>query len=173
MTLRPIVTLGDARLRVPGRPVERFDKELHQLLEDMAETMRDAPGVGLAAQQIGLPLLVCVIEVNDQLHELINPRIVRLSGEQEDYEGCLSIPGFVAMRKRAEKATVTGQNRHGKQVKLTGTGLLARAIQHEFDHLQGELYIDRLPEDAEIMPAAKLHEQEEGAEPGEELASVV
>jgi peptide deformylase len=173
MTLRPIVTLGDARLRVPGQPVERFDKDLHQLLLDMTETMRDAPGVGLAAQQIGLPLLVCVIEVDGQLHELVNPRIVRLSGEQEDYEGCLSIPGFVAMRKRAEKATVIGQNRHGKRVKLTGTGLLARAIQHEFDHLQGELYIDRLPEGVEIIPAAQLPGQEEGAEPGEELASVV
>src|SRR5262245_43193873 len=174
MTLRPIVTLGDARLRVPGRTVDRFDKELHELLDDMTQTMRDAPGVGIAAQQVGLALLVCVIDVDDQLHELINPQIVHLSGEQEDYEGCLSVPGFVAMRKRAEKAVMVAQNRHGKKVKLTGTGLLARAIQHEFDHLQGELYIDRLPEGVEIIPASKLHEdEEEEADRDEELASVV
>jgi peptide deformylase len=172
MALRPIVTLGDARLRVPGRPVERFDKELHELLDDMTQTMRDAPGVGIAAQQIGLPLLVCVIEVDDQLHELINPQIVHLSGEQEDFEGCLSIPGFVAMRKRADKAVMVAQNRHGRKVRLTGTGLLARAIQHEFDHLQGELYIDGLPEGVEIIPAAQLHQEQE-ADRDEELASVV
>jgi peptide deformylase len=172
MTLRPIVTLGDARLRVPGRPVDRFDKELHELLDDMAQTMRGAPGVGLAAQQIGLPLLVCVIEVDDQLHELINPQIVRLSGEQEDYEGCLSIPGFVAMRKRADKAVMVAQNRHGRKVKVTGTGLLARAIQHEFDHLQGELYVDGLPEGVEVIPASQLHEEED-TDLDEELASVV
>jgi peptide deformylase len=156
---------------MPGEPVTRFDRELHELLDDMTATMRDAPGVGLAAQQIGLPLQVCVIEVDGQLHELINPRIARLSGEQEDYEGCLSIPGFVAMRKRAERAVISAQNRHGKRVKLTGVGLLARAIQHEFDHLQGELYVDGLPEGSEIIPASRLRE-EEGEDHEPELAAI-
>ena len=101
MTLRPIVTLGDPRLRVVGAKVESFGPALHELLDDMTETMRDAPGVGIAAQQVGEALQLCVIEVDDQLYEVANPEIVHLSGEQEDYEGCLSVPGFVAMRTRA------------------------------------------------------------------------
>jgi peptide deformylase len=163
VSIRPIITLGDPRLRLPGERIVSFGRELHELLDDMAETMRDAPGVGLAAQQIGLPLQVCVIEVDDQLHELVNPRIVRLAGEQADYEGCLSIPGFVAMRPRAERAVVVAQNRHGRTVRLSGTGLLARAIQHEFDHLQGELYVDRLPPGTEILPASRSREEAEDA----------
>jgi peptide deformylase len=170
MSVRPIVTLGDPRLRLVGEPVDSFGKWLHELLDDMTATMRAAPGVGLAAQQIGLALQVCVIEVEEQLHELVNPRIVHLGGDQEDYEGCLSVPGFVASRKRADRAVITAQNRHGRRVKLTGSGLLARAIQHEYDHLQGELYIDRLPEGVEIIPVSKLHEGDE-QEAGEELAS--
>lgn len=171
MTVRPIVTLGDPRLRLVGAPVDSFGTWLHELLDDMTATMRDAPGVGLAAQQIGLALQVCVIEVEDQLHELINPRIVHLGGEQEDLEGCLSVPGFVALRRRADRAVLMAQNRHGKRVKLSGTGLLARAIQHEFDHLQGELYIDRLPEGTEIVPVSRLHPDESDEESREELAS--
>lgn len=167
MTLRPIITLGDPRLRLVGAPVDSFGRWLHELLDDMTETMRDAPGVGLAAQQIGLALQVCVIEVEDQLHELINPEIVHLGGEQEDYEGCLSVPGFVAARVRADRAVLTAQNRHGKRIRLAGQGLLARAIQHEFDHLQGELYIDGLPDGVEIIPTSRLREEADE----EELAS--
>lgn len=159
MSIRPIVTLGDPRLRLPGARVERFDKELHALLDDMIETMRDAPGVGLAAQQVGVALQICVIEVEGQVHELINPRIVQITGEQVDLEGCLSIPGFFADRLRSEKAVIEARNRRGRRVRLTGTGLLARAIQHEFDHLQGELYIDKLPPDAEMIPVSELRER--------------
>lgn len=180
MSIRPIVTLGDPRLRLPGERVARFDKGLHRLLDDMLDTMRDAPGVGLAAQQVGLALQVCVIEVEGQVHELINPRLVELSGEQVDLEGCLSIPGYFAERSRAEKAVVEARNRRGRRVRVTGTGLLARAIQHEYDHLHGELYVDALPKDAELIPAAQVRELTEtrdepvaGAERSGELATVV
>lgn len=156
MSIRPIVTLGDPRLRLRGEPVTRFDKRLHALLDDMIETMRDAPGVGLAAHQIGLAKQVCVIEVEGKVHELINPRIVQLSGEQTDTEGCLSIPGFFADRTRAEKAVVEGRNRRGRLVRVTGTGLLARVIQHEYDHLRGELYVDNLPPGTELVPVSQL-----------------
>ncbi len=97
MTLRPIVTLGDPRLRMPGKRIDSFGAWLHELLDDMTETMRDAPGVGIAAQQVGEALQLCVIEVDGALYEIANPEIVHLSGEQEDYEGCLSVPGFVAI----------------------------------------------------------------------------
>jgi peptide deformylase len=160
MTLRPIVTLGDARLRVVGRRVDSFGPALHELLDDMTETMRDAPGVGIAAQQVGEALQLCVIEVDDELYEVANPEIVHLSGEQEDYEGCLSVPGFVAIRKRAEHAIMVGQDRHGKRITISGHGLLARAIQHEYDHLQGELYLDAVPPET-VIPTESLDEADE------------
>jgi peptide deformylase len=163
MTLRPIVTLGDARLRVVGTKVESFGPALHTLLDDMTETMRDAPGVGIAAQQVGEALQLCVIEVDDVLYEIANPEIVHLSGEQEDYEGCLSVPGFVAIRTRAEHAVMVGQDRDGKRITVSGHGLLARAIQHEYDHLQGELYLDRVPPET-VIPTESLHEDDEEAD---------
>jgi len=164
MTLRPIVTLGDPRLRAVGARIDSFGPALHELLDDMTETMRDAPGVGIAAQQVGEALQLCVIEVDDVLYEVANPEIVHLSGEQEDYEGCLSVPGFVAMRTRAEHAVMVGQDRHGKRVTISGHGLLARAIQHEYDHLQGELYLDKVPPET-VIPTESLHaEQDEDEE---------
>lgn len=167
MAIRPIVTLGDARLRLVGRPVVKFDRELGQLIDDMIETMDDAPGVGLAAQQIGIDLQLCVIRIDDELYEVANPEIVHLSGEEGAYEGCLSVPGFRAWRLRAEHAVMTGQDRTGKRITVSGHGYLARAIQHEFDHLQGELYIDGLPEDEEIITEEELErrfaEEEAGA----------
>ena len=169
--MRPIVTLGDPRLRLRGEPVARFDKDLHRLLDDMVDTMRAAPGVGLAAQQIGLARQICVIEVEGKVHELVNPRLIALEGEQEDLEGCLSIPGFYAQRKRADRAVVEARNRHGRRVRLTGTGLMARALQHEFDHLQGELYVDRLGPDVELIPVERLRERE-AAGADEALAAV-
>jgi len=162
MSLRPIVTLGDARLRRRGDRVRTFDKTLHRLLDDMVDTMRDAPGVGIAAHQVGVVLQVCVIEVEGHLHELVNPRLVSRSGElEEDLEGCLSVPGFYAYRKRARRAVIEAQDRHGRKIRLAGTGLLARAMQHEYDHLQGELYLDELGPDAELIPAARLREADE------------
>src|SRR3970282_202952 len=123
------------RLRLKGAPVSSFNKALHELLDDLAHTMRDAPGVGLAAPQLGEPLQACVIEVEGQLHELVNPRIARSTGEDRDLEGCLSIPGYVAYITRKERVWVVAQNRLGRKIKLAGSGLLGRALQHELDHL--------------------------------------
>jgi len=143
--------LGDARLRLKGQPVDSFGAYLHELLDDLAATMRAAPGVGLAAPQVGEPWAACVVEVGEQLHELVNPRIVRGSGDDRDLEGCLSIPGYVAYVTRRERVWVVAQNRHGKKIKVAGTGLLSRAMQHELDHLDGKLYIDYLESPDELL----------------------
>ena len=170
MSIRPIVTLGDARLRLVGKPVVRFDRELAQLLDDMVETMDAAPGVGLAAQQIGLDLQLFVMRVDDELYEVANPEILHRSGEEGAWEGCLSVPGYRAWRLRAEHAVVSGQDRRGRRVTISGHGELARAIQHEFDHLHGELYIDGLPPGEEIITEEELDRRlgdESGEKPGE------
>lgn len=151
MSVRPIVMLGDARLRLKGLPVTSFSRPLHGLLDDLAHTMRDAPGVGLAAPQLGEALQVCVVEVEGQLHELVNPRIVRASGDDRDLEGCLSIPGYVAYVTRRERVWIVAQNRFGREIRLSGTGLLGRALQHELDHLDGRLYIDYLASMDELI----------------------
>jgi peptide deformylase len=169
VTLLPIVTLGDPRLRLKGEPVDSFGKYLHGLLDDLAETMRAAPGVGLAAPQVGVPLQACVIEVEGNLHELVNPRIVRGSGDDRDLEGCLSIPGYVAYVTRREKVWVAAQNRHGKKIRIAGTGLLSRALQHELDHLAGKLYIDYLASLDDLIPVAQSRPGDEASE--EELAA--
>jgi peptide deformylase len=144
MAIRPILTAAEPVLRERTKRISRYDASLHRLLDDMLETMRDAPGVGLAANQIGVPLRVAVIEIEDRVTELINPEVVRSSGEHLDWEGCLSIPGYVAEVTRAEKVTVKARDRHGKEFRVRGTELLSRALQHEIDHLNGSLYIDLL-----------------------------
>ncbi|MHB8673446.1 MAG: peptide deformylase [Candidatus Limnocylindrales bacterium] len=161
MSVRPIVLLGDPRLRLQGLPVDSFGRSLHELLDDLTESMRDAPGVGLAAPQLGEPLRVCVIEVEDQLHELINPAIVRASGDDRDLEGCLSIPGYVAYITRRERVWVVAQNRFGREVRVAGSGLLGRALQHELDHLDGKLYIDYLDSMDELIAVGSGDEDEE------------
>ncbi|HEY7589616.1 MAG TPA: peptide deformylase [Candidatus Limnocylindrales bacterium] len=172
MSIRPIVKLGDPRLRLRGEPVSSFNKTLHELLDDLAHTMRDAPGVGLAAPQLGEPLQACVIEVEGQLHELVNPRIVRSTGEDRDLEGCLSIPGFVAYVTRKERVWVVAQNRLGRKIKVAGSGLLGRALQHELDHLNGVLYIDYLDSMDELIPVnqAEADSPEEAREAASALA---
>jgi peptide deformylase len=164
MSIRPIVLLGDPRLRIKGEPVTSFGKYLHELLDDLTATMRAAPGVGLAAPQVGEALQACVIEVEGQLHELINPRIVRGTGDDEDLEGCLSIPGYVAYVTRRERVWVVAQNRVGRKIKLSGNGLLARALQHELDHLAGKLYIDYLDSLDDLIPVGHGEDEPEGAE---------
>jgi peptide deformylase len=144
MSVKPIVLLGDPRLRLKGETVDSFAKPLHELLDDLTDTMRHAPGVGLAAPQLGEALRACVIEVDSELYELVNPQIVRAHGDDRDLEGCLSIPGYVAYVTRREKVWVVAQNRFGKKVKVAGSGLLGRALQHELDHIEGKLYIDYL-----------------------------
>jgi peptide deformylase len=151
MATRPIVTAEEPILRQRAKKVTRFDASLHRLLEEMLETMRDAPGIGLAANQIGVPLQVAVIELEEKVTELINPQIVRSSGEIGDWEGCLSIPGFVAEVGRHAKVTVKARDRHGREFRVKGDELLARALQHEIDHLNGVLYIDYLESLEELV----------------------
>jgi len=170
MTVKPILHLGDPRLRLKGEPVDSFGPYLHELLDDLAHTMRDAPGVGLAAPQIGEALQACVIEVESRLYELVNPVIVRTSGEENDLEGCLSVPGYVAYVNRKEKVWLEAQDREGRRTKAHGSGLLARAMQHEIDHLNGILYIDYLESFEDLIPVDRM--EEELAEAGEELPAV-
>jgi peptide deformylase len=160
MSVRPIVLLGDPRLRLKGEPVDTFGKYLHELLDDLTETVRKASGVGLAAPQIGETVRACVIDVEGELHELVNPRIVRSDGDDRDLEGCLSIPGFVAYVTRREKVWVVAQNRKGRKIKMAGSGLLGRALQHELDHLDGKLYIDYLDSMDDLIPTSQEEEEE-------------
>lgn len=155
MSVRPIVLLGDPRLRMKGLPVETFGRHLHSLLDDLAHTMRDAPGVGLAAPQLGEPLAACVIEVENRLYELVNPAVVRSVGDDRDLEGCLSIPGYAAYVTRRERVWVVAQDRRGRKIKVSGSGLLGRAFQHELDHLDGKLYIDYLESMDELIPVGR------------------
>ncbi|MFN8636713.1 MAG: peptide deformylase [Chloroflexota bacterium] len=146
MTVRPIVALGNAVLRKKAKKVSRFDPSIRTLIQDMIETMRDAPGVGLAAPQIGVPLQVAVVEAEkDQIHVLVNPEIVKLDGEHILDEGCLSVPGYWGKVKRAEKVTVKARDGSGKEIRIVDAeGLLGQALQHEIDHLNGMVYVDRL-----------------------------
>jgi len=159
MAVRPIVTAEDPILRERTKRVSNFDASLHRLLEDMLETMRDAPGVGLAANQVGIPLQVAIIEIDGTVTELMNPQIVKSSGEQLDWEGCLSIPGYVAEVGRAAKVTVKARDRHGRELRLKGEELLARALQHEIDHLNGTLYIDCLGSLEELVRVSEAHDE--------------
>jgi peptide deformylase len=170
MSVKPIVMLGDPRLRLKGLPVDSFGKALHELLDDLAETMRDAPGVGLAAPQLGEALRACVIEVEGQLHELVNPEIVRASGDDRDLEGCLSIPGYFAYVTRRERVWVVAQNRFGKRIKVAGSGLLGRALQHELDHLDGKLFIDYLESMDELITFEHDSDDEEAEQRATALA---
>jgi peptide deformylase len=131
-------------LRTPADPVKVFDAELRRLVKDLTETMLDAPGVGLAAPQIGVSLRVFTFHVDDQLGHLINPSLSLSEEEETDDEGCLSFPGLVYPTKRAYGVVAKGFNMHGDPVTLEGTGQLARCVQHETDHLDGVLFIDRL-----------------------------
>lgn len=159
MAIRRILTAEDPILRARTKKVSTFDASLHRLLDDMLVTMRDAPGVGLAANQVGVPLQVAIIEVDDRITELVNPQIVRSSCEQLDWEGCLSIPGYVAEVGRHEKVTVKARDRHGREFRVKGGDLFARALQHEIDHLNGALYIDRLDSLEELVRVSEATEE--------------
>ena len=138
-----ILKVGDPTLRKVCRPVDTVTPRIRMLLDDMIETMRDADGVGLAAPQVGVLRRVVVIETPDEgLIELINPKIIAFSGEQESEEGCLSIPGRWGTTRRPMHVTVRAINRQGETFDVTGSGLLAKAFCHEIDHLDGKLYID-------------------------------
>lgn len=143
MAILEIKKAGDKVLKEICQPVEKIDRKVRQLLDDMAETMYSANGAGLAAPQIGVTLRLVVIDVGDGLIELINPEIVKYEGSVKDTEGCLSIPDIWGEVERYSKVVVESLNRRGKKQRLVGEGLLARAFQHELDHLNGILFIDR------------------------------
>ncbi len=151
MVVREILTAEAPILREKTKKVSQFDASLHRLLDNLLVTMRDAPGIGLAANQVGIPLQVAVIELEEKIYELVNPQVVKASGEVLDWEGCLSIPGFVAEVTRHQKVTVKARDRHGKEFRIRGEDLLARALQHEIDHLNGILYIDYLESLEELV----------------------
>ena len=148
MAIRKIVILGeDEALRKKCRKVEKFDDKLAALLDDMAETMYDANGAGLAAPQVGILRRVVTIDVGEGLIELVNPEIIDAVGKKVDVEGCLSVPGKAGMVERPEKVTVRAQNRNGETFEITGVEMLAKCLCHELDHLDGVVYVDRMIED--------------------------
>ena len=138
-----IVKFGEPILRKVSRPVEEITPRIATLIDDMIETMRAAGGCGLAAVQVGVLRRIAVIEIEEgKVYELINPKIIAYAGEQNESEGCLSNPGEYGITKRPKAVTVRATDRHGKEYELSGTDLLARAICHECDHLDGKLYTD-------------------------------
>jgi peptide deformylase len=158
---RDIRYFGDPVLRTPAEPVTDFDLELRKLVEDLNETMLAAHGVGLAAPQIGVSLRVFVYHVDeDEFGHLINP-VLKLEGEPaEDDEGCLSLPGLQFPTPRAPRAIATGFDMHGEPVTIEGTELLARCVQHETDHLDGILFIDRLDKKQRKLAMQAIRESE-------------
>ena len=143
MAVLKILKFGEEALRKTARPVEEITPRIKTLLDDMIETMRAAGGCGLAAPQVGVLRRIAVIEVEDGVvYELINPKIIAYAGEQQESEGCLSNPGEYGITKRPKAVTVRATDRYGKEYELSGTDLLARAICHECDHLDGKLYTD-------------------------------
>lgn len=143
MAIVDVRRAGDKILKEVAEPVLHVDKKVRKLLDDMAETMYSADGVGLAAPQVGVSLRVIVIDVEDELIELINPIIIKKEGCELGNEGCLSIPGVFGEVERFAEVTVTGLNRYGKKISISGTGMLSRALQHEIDHLEGILFIEK------------------------------
>lgn len=145
MAIRNIVTDGDEILKKPCRKVERFDARLHQLLDDMKETLAAAQGAGLAAPQVGVLRQICVVDAvdGDEPLELINPEIVKSSGEQTGPEGCLSFPDQWGLVTRPMKVTVRAQDRFGEWFKVSGEELCARAFCHEIDHLHGKVFLEK------------------------------
>ncbi len=147
--IRPILRYGDSVLHEHARPVEHLTADVERLVDDMIETMYAAPGIGLAAPQVGVPLRIFVVDVSvgrepDGLMVFINPEFVERDGTQLEEEGCLSMPGFNATVVRPSRVVVSGRDRDWQVHQHEGTGLLARAFQHEMDHLDGKLFVDRL-----------------------------
>jgi peptide deformylase len=160
--LRPILKYGAAPLHAPAQQVTRFDADLQRLIDDMIETMYAAPGIGLAATQVGVPLRVFVVDLSvgrdpSQLVVMVNPEFVEREGTQLEDEGCLSVPGFTATVLRPARAVVSGFDRDGRPQRLDGAGLLARAFQHEMDHLDGRVFVDRLRGIKRDVIVRKIH----------------
>ena len=153
MTLIPIRIVPDPILRQKSKQVKDINGSLSKLIDDMIETMHHASGVGLAAPQVGMPLRVIVIGIPEKKEiVLINPQIVKRSGERIVNEGCLSIPGYIGEIKRAESVRARGLDINGREIRLKAVGLLAQALEHEIDHLNGVLYVDYLESQDKLRP---------------------
>ena len=166
MALLAILRYPDKRLHQRAAPVERVDDGIRKLIKDMAETMYAAPGVGLAATQVDAHVRVIVIDISDthdQLHVLINPELLSASGEADTEEGCLSVPGVFEKVKRAERVTVRALDADGRSRTVEATGLLAVCIQHEMDHLEGKVFVERLSRLKQGRILAKLKKGERRA----------
>ena len=147
MAIRNIIKMGDETLLKKCREVKEVDERVLQLLDDMAETMRSANGLGLAAPQVGVLRRIVVIDVGEGIIELINPKIISASEELiKDIEGCLSVPGKWGYVERPKTVTVCALDRSGKEIEITGEGILARALCHEIEHLEGRLFVDKVLE---------------------------
>ncbi len=162
MPIKDIRLFGDPVLRTPAEVVTVFDKELRQLVSDLEQTMLDAPGAGLAAPQIGVGLRVFTYHVDEVLGHLINPSLDLSSELQDGEEGCLSFPGVFYDTPRALRVVAKGQDQHGEPVTLEGSELMARCIQHETDHLDGILFIDRMDRDQRKLAMKAIREAEWG-----------
>lgn len=159
MAVLPIRTFGDPVLREPARAVELFDQALARLAEDMVETMQEAPGVGLAAPQVGRSIRLIVFDIGEGPVAMVNPLLSGFDGEQVGEEGCLSIPGLYFPVKRALKVRADGFDPSGKPMVIEGEELLARVLQHEVDHLDGVLFLDRLSDEDRKVALAALRDQ--------------
>ncbi|MBV9359344.1 MAG: peptide deformylase [Chloroflexi bacterium] len=168
--IRPILVVGNPVLHQKAKRVSQVDRTVQRLIDDMIETMRAAPGVGLAGPQVGLPLRLAVVEVDDEVTVIVNPEITKLVGEVELDEGCLSVPGFWGTVKRAEKVTVKAKDRNGKDFRITAEGLLAQALQHEIDHLDGMLYVDRMESLDKLKRSEPIRKREADEIAAEEAA---
>ena len=142
MAVLEVVQIGNPVLKAKAEPVEKINKQILKILDDMADTMYASDGVGLAAPQIGVSKRIIIVDIGEGLIELINPEIVSAEGSVVDQEGCLSVAGFFGDVARAQKVVVQGLNRQGKRVKIKAVHFLARALQHEIDHLEGRLFVD-------------------------------
>lgn len=169
MAVQPIRLFGDPILRTTAQPVTDFDKELRKLVQDLTDTMLEAPGAGLAAPQIGVGLRVFTYYVDDQLGHLVNP-VLDLSDEVYiDDEGCLSFPGLAFPTQRSVRTVAKGYNMYGEPVSIDGSDMLARALQHETDHLDGVLFIDRLDDEQRKLAMKAVREAEWWGEPEPEV----
>ena len=165
MSVQPIRLFGDPVLRTPATPVVDFDKELRRLVQDLTDTMLDAPGAGLAAPQIGVGLRVFTWNVEGEVGHLVNPSLDLSEEIQDGEEGCLSIPGLTFDCRRALSVVAKGFDMHGEPVVIEGSELLARAIQHETDHLDGILFVDRLDRETRKAAMKAIREAEWFGEP--------
>ncbi len=173
VAILPIVKVPDPVLRQKTKKVRKIDASLQKLIDDMIETMDAAPGVGLAANQVGVSLRLCVIRVpGEEAITLVNPEVIRRSGTRQCEEGCLSLPGYKGVIPRSEKVVVKGLNRDGRPIRYHATDLFAEIIEHETDHLNGILYFDYLESMDKLTPVVREEEEaEEGEDSGEEVAA--